>query len=252
MRKKPSIQVISEVALSLPEVAEKLKTMDKRIKLLETEIFWAGPPPQASPTAKRRKGRRPKLEQQELLARRTQLTTWLEQNWPYLSVALRKAKSAHAGAAAINEAKKRKGGIMQPPFYHEPEKHEATLWQFLQSGRFHGNPRNLAAAMAGLPELSWKRSFDVCSSHPCKQPLAIEAYWDYLRRNFPDRWRELRGATTPEQVKAVLRRSRTNDPHYLRLKKYPEEALESLNAGNPANARAESRSEIGRKPESQS
>src|ERR1017187_2007591 len=35
---------------------------------------------------------------------------------------------------------------------------EEALWQSIQSGRFNGNPRNLAGAMAGLPELRGKRA----------------------------------------------------------------------------------------------
>jgi len=234
MRKKPSKAQISEVALSLSDVTKMLAQMHKRIERLETHVFWAGTDDLETPV-KQGRGRKPLLDQKELLQRRDHLTYWLEGNWPYLSVALRKCKDAQQAAAAIKEAKRRMQGVFLGPFYTYTEKHSDALWEFLQSGRFHGNPRNLAGAMAGIPELSWKRSFDVCSSHPCQTPLAREARWDHLRRNFPDRWRELRNAKTPEQVLAVLKKSRSQDPTYLLLKEYPEDALECLSIGNPKN-----------------
>lgn len=87
--------------------------------------------------------------------------------------------------------------------------------------------------MAGLPELSWKRSFDICSKHPHKTDIAEPALWDYFRRNFPDRLRELNDARTPDEVKVVLDRSRTHDPVYLHLKEHADKALEWLAVGKP-------------------
>lgn len=226
----------SEVALSLPEIAKRLSEINERIEQLEAEVFGAGANPLGPPPSKRGKGRKPKLEPKKLLHRRDQLTNWVERNWPYLSIELRKARSPQQAIASIIAAKKRMPGVFHAPFYNDPQKHEAALWQFLKSRRFHGNPRNLAGAMAGLPELSWKRSFDVCSIRPCKLPLATEAYWDHMRRRFPDRLRELRQATTEEQVGAVLKRSRTQDPTYIYLKENPGKALEWLNAGKPPEA----------------
>jgi hypothetical protein len=237
MRKRPSKAVISEVAFSSSDVGKTLSDFSERIERLEAEVFGTGADVFAPTPVKRGKGRRPKLEPEELLQRRDRLTAWVEQNWPYLSVALSKAKNSPQAIAAITAAKRRMPGVFQAPFYNDPEKHEAALWHFLNSGRFHGNPRNLAGAMAGLPELSWKRSFDICSNHPCTLPLAPEACRDYMRRNFPDRWRELREVTTPEQVKAILAKSRTQDPTYIHLKEHPETALDWFKAGNPSELR---------------
>jgi hypothetical protein len=33
-----------------------------------------------------------------------------------------------------------------------------------------------SGALSQLPELSWKRSFDISSAHPCQQSLAVQAY----------------------------------------------------------------------------
>ena len=87
--------------------------------------------------------------------------------------------------------------------------------------------------MAGLPELSWKRSFDICSARPCKKAHKIETYRDHMRRNFPDRLRELEDARTELGVKIVLARSRTEDPVYLHLRDNPTEVKKWLERGKP-------------------
>ena len=114
----------------------------------------------------------------------------------------------------------------QSPFYESPEKHEEALGAFLKSGRYHGNPRTLAAAMAWLPELSWKRSFDICTKHPYKTDHKFPAYWDYMMCNFPDRLRELEEARTELDMRIVLARSRTENPVYLHLKENPNKVKE--------------------------
>jgi hypothetical protein len=233
MRKKRFISANSEDDFSLQRAKEMLIELRERVAWLEGEVFSITSH-QFFPAPPKRMGRRPKIETQVLLNRRNRLTTWLEQNWPNLSIALRRARNSSQALAGLIAAKEGVPGALQPPFYHQLERHEAALWQFLRSGRYHGNPRNLAAAMAGLPELSWKRSFDICSKHPHKGGLALQAYWDYMRRNFPDRLRELAEVRTPEQVKMILARSRTNDPIYLHLKEHPDEALEWLKAGKPS------------------
>ncbi|MGA3373490.1 MAG: hypothetical protein ABSC48_17200 [Terracidiphilus sp.] len=65
--------------------------------------------------------------------------------------------------------------------------------------------------------------------------------------SFPDRWRELQKAKTEEQVKAVLKKSRTHDPTYLWLKENPGKALEWLNAGKPPKAAPSRRRDAARK-----
>jgi len=234
MRNKPSKAAIYEGVLSLPDVNKSLAEIKERLEKLEAEVFATGVEVLPSPVVKRKKGRRPLLEQKILLERRDNLTNWIERNWPYLSVALRKTRSSPDAIAAIIAAKKRMPGLFQPPFYKDPDKYATALCQFLKSGRFNGNPRNLAGAMAGLPELSWKRSLDVCSTHPCKHPLATEAYWDYMRRYFPDRWQELRQTTTEEQALAVLAKSRTHDPAFNYLKEQSGNILKWFNAGDPS------------------
>ncbi len=235
MRKKPPSTPRSEEANSQLNMEKRLTEICERLERLEAEVFGTDVLCQSPlPPRPSKKGRKPRIDPKEVLERRDRLTVWLEQNWPFLSVRLSEAEKPVHAAVAMIYAKKRIQGVFQPPFYNEPEKYAEELWQFLQSGRFHENPRNLAGALAGLPEVSWKRSFDICSKHPCRQSRPLEAYRDHIQRNFPDRFRELCAAKTVEEVKTILAKSRTTDPTYAHLKEKPDQALEWLALGDPA------------------
>lgn len=216
-----------EAKRMISELRERVSRLEEQ--LFGTEAFVSGPP-----LVKPGMGRKRKLQQEELLKRRDTLSRWVEQDWPCLSIALRKAKNADQTLAAVLEAKERVPFVMQESFYRFPEEHKEQLWEFLASGRLSGNPRNLAGAMAGLPELSWKRSLDICQQYPCQFPLAQQAWPDFMRRKFPVRLRELYEVATVEDAKAVLARSKTTDPTYLYLKEHPEEALLVLKAAHTA------------------
>jgi hypothetical protein len=232
MRKRPTIDATSEAEFSLAAAKRMISDLQERVLRLEAELFGTGAWVLGPPPVKPRMGRKRKLEQQELLKRRNELSNWVERDWPFLSVALRKARNADHALAAVLAAKERVPFVMQASFYRDPEECKEQLWEFLESGKFSGNPRNLAGAVAGLPELSWKRSLDISQQNPCQFPLAQQAWPDFMRRKFPVRLRELLAVATPEDAKAVLARSKTTDPTYLYLKKHPEEALLVLKAAH--------------------
>lgn len=234
MRKARQNSRRSEEPFSLEHAQKLISELVLRVEKLENQAFWDGMRARFQPPAKRSKGRPPRIPEDELLDRRKNLSSWIEFNWPEVSVRLRNARSSVEALAAMVSAKERSPGAFQPPFYHTIEQHESALWQFLQSGRFYGNPKNLASAMAGLPELSWKRSFDICCRYPDKGCSHLHAYWDYMRRNFPDRLRELSTASSTDEVKAILAKSRTQDPVYQHLKANPDKVLDWLAAGKPS------------------
>jgi hypothetical protein len=237
MRKRPQSSPQSEEAKFPDAPLKELVELRARIERLESEVFIYGVPALPSSTTKGRMGRKPKLETSELLNRRKHLTTWLEQNWPYLLQPLRTAKSKGDASIAISALIFAKthgvSGVFQPPFYNDPERFHSALTAFLKSGRYYGNPRNLSAAMAGLPELKWKTSFDKCIAHPDNTGHMIEAYWDYMKRHFPQRLGELEKARTEQEVKTILSRSRTQDPLYTLLKDNPGKVKEWLEKGKP-------------------
>lgn len=212
----------------MPELTRMVLDLRERVRLLESEEVRVGLFT-GFPLSRQRNpgtmGRPPKLAREEVIQRRNGLSHWIENCWPVLIIGLRKAKSATGALDAIESAKRQYQEVMSVRFYNAPEHYSESLWSFLKSGRFHGNPRNLAGAMAGLPELSWKRSLDISQKHALNTPLEPPAWRDHLMRHFPKRFRELRKATSNVQVKAILSKSHSPDTTYRYLKKHPDEVL---------------------------
>ncbi len=144
------------------ELAKQVMELTRRIEELEFRVLQIEPYPYdprngllaLGSTPPKNKGRKPGVEREDLLRLRDALTTWLEQDWPKLSVGIRRAKS---GKEAV-EALKSTNGYGHYPFTPDINKHaeeyELAIWEFLQSGKYRGNPRNFANAMAGLPKVS--------------------------------------------------------------------------------------------------
>src|SRR6266496_4291337 len=93
MRNKPVINATAKDAFSLKRAEELLNQLQERVAWLEEEAYLRTLE-RFSPAPPKRMGRRPGIETPDLLKRRKCLSTWLEQNWPYLSSALRKAKNS--------------------------------------------------------------------------------------------------------------------------------------------------------------
>ncbi len=230
MRKKAKNDATSAETLSLPELTKLVLKLQKRVEHLERvasgeELLM--PPVITKQEIEQGMGRKPKLPQKEVLRRRNWLAWWLEQNWASLSKKLRNPKTAkEAVEILINRDLVGIVGDPDPPFYTDPGKYKEQLWEFLKSGKFCGNPVNLAGAMAGLPELSWRRSLDISQKNPTKQLPHLAAWRDHLRRNFPIRLRELMRAKSLEQVREVMAKTSTEDRLYDYLKLHPEEAFQ--------------------------
>jgi len=120
-----------------------------------------------------------------------------------------------------------------PDINQNADKYEREIWEFLQSGKYRGSPCNFANAMAGLPNVSWRTSWNICSANPCRRPILPPAIRDHIRRKFPNRLRELLKARTEEDVKRILRKSHSMDETWTFFKKNPSKVLESLEAGKP-------------------
>lgn len=113
-----------EENISFNGILELLSSLCARVEQLEKEVFPCGPNALSLPQPKPRRGRKPKLDTGELLKRRIDLTAWLEQNWPRLSVAVRRAEKSCNSSDAIAEfsAVKRNGvvAMLQLPFRNSP------------------------------------------------------------------------------------------------------------------------------------
>jgi hypothetical protein len=228
VRKLRRIQKKSKAEKTVEYLTRKVTDLENRVTAIEefTQFKLPDPPP-------RRRGPTPGVRKDELLGCRDTLVDVFEENWPELHSAFRKAKTPADLLQPLKQLKRRASYIYQPPFLDSPENYLDNLWEFLQTKRYRENPRNVAAAMAGVHVVSWKTSFDVGSSNPSNLPLAPRTYREYLRRKFPDRLRELLLAENETQVRDILARSRTKDRHYRVLKDNADQVLGWLHDGIP-------------------
>ena len=212
-------------------VLQKLKEVESRLNALEnrdadSEVESLGGLSQIEWPANGGRGRKSKLPPKELTARRDWIIRLFEPRCPEIVEGLQGARNKTQAANAVLLALE--GSPIKPGFLQNPQECAGQLWSFLHSGRFHGNLRNVANAMAGVPEMSWKRSFDLCVANPPNPaiPMHYRAYRDFLSRNFPERLRELDSAHTPEEVATILAKSRSKDPTFLAIKAEPDRVLE--------------------------
>ena len=182
---------------------------------------------------KAKKGRRSKLTLHELTARRDWFIRILEPDCPEIMERLQNVRNATEAADAVLTPEV-KASFLKPGFLQNPHVCAEAIWKFVTSPRFHGDLRNFANAMAGVPEMSWKRSFDICTANPPKPPIRMHyrAYRAFLHRNFPERLRELESAHTPNDFAKILAKSRSKDPTYLALRGKPARVLGWLQAGS--------------------
>lgn len=236
MRKKRKPVKQSKEPIPARPIDEVLRDLVKRIESMERRVFpsWDPEVPELEGgEIPKRIGRKPLLPLPEVLGRRDALIYWLEDSWPELSLAFQRARTTEELYLPLKKAKDLGSYAFQPPFYGDPKKYLDQLKAFLDSGRYFGNPRNVAGAMAGMPEMSWKRSFDLCCTYKSDVGLRPRAIRDYLRRNFPQRLRELLKAETAMEAEHILRRSRTKDPLYRGLIQQSKHLLQWLRDGVP-------------------
>jgi hypothetical protein len=224
-------------------VREKLSEIDTRLARLENRTaedeFGTRQTEEAEPEwpLTTTRGRKSKLALDQLLERRRCLIEILDQFTPEIIGALQSAGGPNEAAEALENSVSAWGGP-RPPMLLNTRTYAEQLWSFLKSDRFHGNLRNLANAMAGVPEMSWKRSFDLCVKNPPKPPIPVHprAIRDFLNRNFPERLRELEAVKDTRAVRKILARSRSKDPDYLKLKTNPGWVLRWISDGITTNS----------------
>jgi hypothetical protein len=147
---------------------------------------------------RRRPGPGKNIEDWRLLNNRDGLVGWLEEVWPKIARPLLSATDPSKVAAILTKVARPKD--VQPPWQSRFLAHAAKLFDFLHGDRFRKKPprktavdainrpadddrrrraanrlptRQIANAMAGVPELGWRTSLDKCSSNPCSYEVAL-------------------------------------------------------------------------------
>lgn len=139
---------------------------------------------------KKHRGPHKKIDDTELLLNRDNLLRWLEEHWPNIVKPLLAAKNPREVSALLRPLATSRE--IRPEWQKRIIGHPATLYDFLQSDKFrikpprktvadalrlqHSEPRQRAAnrlptrqianAMAGVPNLRWRTSLDKCSKNP--------------------------------------------------------------------------------------
>jgi hypothetical protein len=115
------------------------------------------------------------------------------------------------------------------PYLHVTE-NIGALWEFLKSGRYKGEPRQIAYALAGVPEMSWRSSFDYCTKNPSQQHINLPAFVDHIRRHNPKCLRDLEANGVTEENRKLLGRC-CMECH--RLASKPKLIVRALQEGKP-------------------
>ena len=174
------------------------------------------------------------MENEDILGIRDGLIDFLENRWPELIPLFRNPGNKQAFVAVVRSHP----SLPADSSWRNREqehvwRHAEELWDFLTSGRYHGDPRQIANALAGVPILSWRRSFDICGQEPSFMNIHLRAIRDYLRRKFPDRFRELMAARAAEEAHRIIKRARSDDRLIKQLKQHADLTWQALEAGLP-------------------
>ena len=215
----------------------QLREALRRIERLERIAAENGLEAPYSPGEKRGRGRPSGVPPEQLEVRTESLVFWLEDNWPEISRGLNVAQNEQQVAEVLKSGRQN-SHTFYPPFVKAPERFASECWKFIHSKRYHQNPRNLAAAMAGLPEISVRTSFNRCHKYAANcHPVGYRAYREHLRRKFHDRFRKLTAAASTEEVVTILRGSKSKDAVLRHLSENPDKVLRWLECGIPGNTR---------------
>lgn len=135
-----------------------------------------------------RRGRDPLIPRAQLERRRDDLVNFIEVRWPDLVSHMRTRKGLEHLVQTLKNVSP--GAQTTWPYLHLTE-NIGELWEFLRSGRYKGEPRQIAYAMAGVPEMAWRSSLDACTKSPSRLHINPPAFKDHIRRHNPELLRTL-------------------------------------------------------------
>jgi len=222
----------------------KRRDYDARLTLLEREIatlreqmrrmqgdfrglssFTLPQPP------KPKRGRRPTISSW-VLKDRDELVEMLEAYWPELSLYCDNRDEVQLRSmleVISNLQDKEKANAAKHVLTHFDK-----LLKFLESGRYHGEPRHIANALAGVNQVSWWRSLKFCGARPSEKMRDIRTIKDYLIRKHPDVYERLARANGDVlRIAVELRRVRSRDQIVVAMKQTAVFASQVWRAGIP-------------------
>ena len=208
---------------SAGRTSKRIAELERRILRLEADVAWlksANPSPLLENVVieveQKKRGRKEKISDAVLFSYRDGLILWLERAWPWLKDRIFTAKTPEQLKAileAIAEEPDSRPDCQKRLLQHsdqlldfiwhqkftKKELRSATVtdaltlsWNDEERGRAanHFPTRQIANAMAGVPEISWSRSLDRCYVSPST------AYFSLITEMY---YREIYGMAMPEE-----------------------------------------------------
>jgi len=228
-------------------LTEKIAQLEKRVASLEKRyiepsdnnevidlseakyrLFNGGPSEPVESVAVTAKRGRPSLIPPAQLARqRDELVNFIEVRWPDLRRHMRRPKSIEDLLLAIKNASP--GAQTNWPYIHLTES-IGVLWEFLNDKRYSGEPRQIAYAMAGVPDMTWRSSLNTCTKYPSALPINLPAFKDHIQRHNPELLRSLETTGATDQN---LRKLAKHCDECRQLATQPKLVCRALEEGKP-------------------
>jgi hypothetical protein len=213
------------------QLERRVTQLEKDVATLKRQVEWPAFTRNALTAKKIKPGVKERIEDEQLFKCRDGLIRWLEAYWPWLEDRLYQAKSAEE-VGAILEA------VSEEPYLRRDWQkrllpNPQPLFDFISDQRFRRNlptatvkdaldgswndvtcrratnklpARQVANAMAGVPDIGWRRSLDRCSVQPSSVRIALnmdlyyrEVYGIPIPAN-----RDLTNATSPVPRSSML------------------------------------------------
>jgi len=245
-RKKNSAEPLDKVADNQPsdriaELERKVAKLQKDVVMLKRLSGWPLWGNQGNELKEKRKpGPKEKISDENLFQDRDALILWLEPVWPWMTerlLAARTVSEVEAILAAVAEEPDRR-----PAWQERILQNAAALLEFLWNERFRKTlpkatvtdaltswehergrraanqlpTRQIANAMAGVPDIAWRTSLDRCTAQP--SPVFIALNMDmYYRELFgipAPKDRDITGlwCLVPKSLQTVLGRPNEGTP----------------------------------------
>jgi hypothetical protein len=172
--------------------------LEKDVAMLKDLSGWPGFTHRESGVLKKKPGPKQKIDDADLLHSRDALLNWLEPIWPWMEDRLSSARTAEEVRVVL--ASVAEDPYLRPDWQARFLDNARSLLEFMQSERFGKTlpkatvvnaltrpwedagrrraanrlpARQIANAMAGVPDCTWRTSLDRCSKNPSNKIIAI-------------------------------------------------------------------------------
>ena len=159
-----------------------------------------------------------------LLAERDHLVRMLENYWPQIEPFCIPRGNADALRKILEAIRKDAHGRHGLAAQHLLANLEEVI-KFISGDRFRNDPRQIANAFAGFPQVGIWRSLKICQASPCPEPIGHRAIRAYIRRKHSTLFQDLAADHALINFVSAFKRYRSADP---KLKMYNAATLYKL------------------------